>query len=247
MIINSSGNASAADNLESSTTTEATTTIKDVLVPVVVPVIVDAVNVTRAKRAPEDNEDSTAVISSKVNNVELNKTLAINGEKPVIAILPPGSNLTATWNNTAGSSPPVILAPLASEKVAVTTEIPTTVSVASSHLVAVPGVLLLNKNQSVHTESVHIKAANAVVVAVSTTVTPVSSANNGDVMVPVILPAGTHDLDNKDLSSIPGVKPIAIVATPVGNGDSNTVAQVPAHHSDTDAVVIQQNHRKFQR
>lgn len=170
----------------------------------VAPVAVLAENASA--RVVREASDSTAFVSSKLDNVVANQTFPVSSNQAIVAVLPAGTNLSATWNASASGTAPAVILPQTSEglpsatqflldHVALTAELTTELTTDSTTestttsavpAVAVPVVVIINTSGSDSSSGVALDATHESFSSNVTTASDASASSNHNAAVTVV-------------------------------------------------------------
>ncbi|OWA51545.1 hypothetical protein BV898_16024 [Hypsibius exemplaris] len=157
---------------------------------------------------------STASVQTIVGSQQVNQSFA-TGDGPIVAVLPAGSNFSATWDLNSGASPTIRFASIQQTS-------------TPSSMAMPPVVLVAAQSESTSTSTV----------STSQIAETSSGVDSQLVKVPMILPVGVPI--NANQSILDASAPVLVGGGMVA---SNGGAQVSRPVVDSDRVVIQQNHR----
>ncbi|XP_055336608.1 calphotin-like [Paramacrobiotus metropolitanus] len=203
-------------------------------------------------------QPAVALVTSDVNNQQSNQSFAIDPTKPIIAILPPGSNFTATWNASNGmpASQPLAISKREVPTVVVTGDQPVAVSSNGGNQSVLvesskPVIAILPPNSNLTATIPEGAPAVAPAVApVAPVAAPVAveQQNVSAVAVPVaavpVVAAPNVSVANAS-SAEPEVKAVAVPMAAIGSNNaldanavaSNASASAPSNIAVTNATA----------
>ncbi|GAU96652.1 hypothetical protein RvY_08070 [Ramazzottius varieornatus] len=222
----------------------------------------ELVAVHGATAAPSALQGSdTAVVSAQVNNQRSSQAFQV-GDGPIVAVLPAGSNLSATWDTSSGQQPVIGFANLPTTSTQATLlAVPVAVAAVPVATVEAPSVATTQATAA----TVVVSSSTATLVAVTdSSVVSVIESSPASVVSGVDLSQGTGVASGASSSSASGVNNVPVIlpvgvtlsqanmanhgnmgatgaAVPVrvGSAGSNTIGMV----NQAGNPLVQQNHR----